>query len=570
MQIPYKDYLPSPNWWLTKIDEQTFRTIYHDSVVMDDIELFRNPPADDEDYFANYFPSKLFRMVSGIYKIEDKQGNKVGFEFNWAQHMVYSHYLTHPRLIILKSRQQGISTMWLMMFIDTVITQPSMKIGLMSQGKAESRTLFQRITTALEELPSAVVELLEVSVLKNNSEQISFTNGSQMYIATSFRSGTLQGLHISEMGKISAKYPEKARETKAGSMQAIGQGLPVIVESTAEGRKNEFYNMWYTAVGYKGKLTTFDFKPVFLSWVDDPDCSIEVEQTETLEAQEYFVKVEFELTNRRGVQFRLTHQQKNWWIAKKREVDSDEKSGDMSQEYPAYSDEAFESVRDGTYYARHYRTHVVDQGREVSDLYDSALPVYAACDLGKNDMWVTIYFQMWKNLDNQTEFRVIGEYHNFGEDIEHYVKQSLEERFKIKTWFLPHDAKVSDLSVKKTRAGIFRQHVKEGTKVRVLRVTTSRENDITIVREAMRNMWFDAERAKYITEACYNYSKKWDQIAGTWSNTHLHDEWSNPADALRYMVMAFKGKVYGDDEATSPGKQRKKSAKRRRGGKVAV
>jgi len=574
MTTPYKDYLPSPTWWLTKIDEATFREIYHDSVVMDDIELFRTPPKDDADYFNNYFPSRLFRMCSGLYNIEDKQGNKVGFEFNWAQHMVYSHYLSHPRLIILKSRQQGISTMWLMMFIDSAITTSNMSYGLMSQGKKESQTLFTRITTALKGLPSGVVELLGVNVVKNNSEQISFSNESFMYIATSFRSGTLQGLHISEMGKISAKYPEKARETKAGSMQAIGQGLPVIVESTAEGRKNEFYSMWYTAVGYKGALTTFDFKPVFLSWVNDPDCSIDVEQVATLEAQEYFVKLEFELTNRTGKQFRLTPNQKWWWIAKKREIDSDDKAGDMSQEYPAYADEAFESVRDGSYYARHYRTHVKDAGREVSDLYDKKLPVYAACDLGKNDMWVTIFFQLHNNLDGDLEYRIIGEYHNFGEDIEHYVKASMEEKFVVSCWYLPHDASVSDLSVKKTRAGMFRKYVKKGTKVRVLKVTNSRNNDISMVREAMKYMWFDAENANYITEACYNYSKKWDAINGTWSDSHLHDEWSNPADALRYVVMSVKGKVKsGEDEDVGKRRiaERKSRGRRsRRGGSVAV
>lgn len=567
MQVPYRDYWPSENWWLTNITEQQFREIYHDTVVMDDIELFRTPPTDNDDYFANYFPSKLFRMCSGVYKIEDKQGVKTGFEMNWAQHMVYSHYLSHPRLIILKSRQQGISTLWLLLFVDTCITQPNKSIGLMSQGKKESQMLFTRISTALEGLDPEIVELLGIKVVKDNSEQISFTNDSVMYIATSFRSGTLQGLHISEMGKISAKYPEKARETKAGSMQAIGQGLPVIVESTAEGRKNEFYNMWHTAVGYKGNLTAFDFKPVFLSWVDDPDCNLSVEQVETLEAREYFVKLEFELTNRRGAQFRLTDSQKWWWVAKKREIDSDENSGNMSQEYPAYPDEAFEAVRDGTYYARHYRTHVVDNGREISDLWDPKLPTYAACDLGKNDMWVTVYFQKWKNLEGYTEFRIIGEYHNFGEDIEHYVLESHKMPWKVKTWYLPHDASVSDLSVKKSRAGIFRQHVKAGTGVKVLQVTTSRENDISVVREAMKHMWFDSEKAKYITEACYNYSKKWDAINGTWSSTHLHDEWSNPADALRYMVMAFKGKIKSAVEER-PSRNRKR--KRRRGGSVAV
>ncbi len=560
-----QDYQPSPNWWLSNITEADYRTIYAGTPGMEVIHLFRDPPKSDADYFANYFPSKMFRLNSGLYMIEDKKGKKIPFEMNFAQHIVYSAALRHPRIIVLKSRQQGISTLWLLSFIDDAITQDSFAIGLMSQGKKESQTLLSRTTVALEGLPSAVISLLDIAVLKNNSEAISFSNGSIMYIQTSFRSGTLQRLHISEMGKISAKYPEKAKETKAGSLQAIAPGNTVVVESTAEGRKNEFYKMWHEAADYVGNRTGMDFFPVFLSWVDDPDCNISIPQEENKEATEYFIKTEHAISEIKGYAFTLSKTQKWWWISKKRELPDD-----VYQEYPATPDEAFAAVRDGAYYALAYNEHVKDK-QEKEDLYDPNLPVYAACDLGKNDMWVTLYFQVHANLDGRREWRVIGCYgqeNNYGITIKHYVDEAKSRPYKIARWYLPHDANVEDLSADKSRADIFRAL---GCKVKVIKVTSSVNNDISVVRANMPMVWIDKGEAGLIVDMMYNYSKEWDSKGGCWKDRPLHDEWSNPADAFRYMILGYNGNVGSTIRDDKPRKRRRnRSSGAKRGGKVAV
>jgi len=568
------DYEPSPNWWLTNITEDQYRAIYAGTPAMDVIHLFRDPPHSDEDYFTNYFPSKLFRLNSGIYTIEDKKGIKRQFEMNYAQHFVYAATLRHPRIIVLKSRQQGISTLWLISFIDDAITMDSFSIGLMSQGKAESKTLFGRTRVALESLPGAVVRVLGVSVIKDNTENIAFSNGSKMYIQTSFRSGTLQRLHISEMGKISAKYPEKARETKSGSLQAIAPGNIVVVESTAEGRKNEFYKMWYEAADFVGNRTPIDFYPVFLSWVDDPDCNLEVPQRIDAEAEEYFAKCEHDVAKLKGLDsFTLSDTQKWWWVAKKRELPED-----ILQEYPATPDEAFAAVRDGAYYARLYTKHIKDQHEvyltdEEADaglrykLYDEALPVYASCDLGRNDMWVTTYFQVHADLDGRREWRIIGEYHNSGEDITHYVNEALTRPWTVTKWYLPHDAAVTDLSQKKSRADIFRAL---GCRVKVLNRASNVVNDIEVVRANIPQMWIDRDECAYTIDMFYSYSKEWDTKLGAWKQTPLHDEWSNAADSLRYMIMGYDGGV--GSAITKPKKTNKyaRRARKRPGGKIAV
>ncbi len=55
----------SLEWWLPSVDEHDFRDMFAGTSVMDSIELFRVPPKSDADYFANYLPYRVFRMLSG-------------------------------------------------------------------------------------------------------------------------------------------------------------------------------------------------------------------------------------------------------------------------------------------------------------------------------------------------------------------------------------------------------------------------------------------------------------------------------------------------------------------------
>ena len=62
---------------------------------------------------------------------------------------------------------------------------------------------------------------------------------------------TLQYLHVSEMAKISAKYPEKAREIVTGSLNTLAPGQYVFIESTDEGREGYFYELCKRAIDTK-------------------------------------------------------------------------------------------------------------------------------------------------------------------------------------------------------------------------------------------------------------------------------------------------------------------------------
>ena len=525
-------------WTLKNITSEQYDEIYAGTPAMDIKHLFETEPIDDQDALERFFPSRLWRINSGIYHIENKVGDLIPFEMNYAQHKVYAESLKHPRLLILKSRQQGISTFWLIYSLDMSIVEDHTKGGLMAQGLDESRQLKERLERAWDNIPSDLLDFLKVENIKRNNKEFALNNGSKIYIATSFRSGTLQFLHISEFGKISAKYPDRAKETKTGSLQAIKGGQPVIIESTAEGRNNMFYDMWNTAISHQGVLTPKDFKPVFLSWVDDPDCNLDIPQTITKEAEEYFDTLKYEYEKFTGKKLRLRNSQKWWWVAQLREFEGDLSS--MGQEYPGYPEEAFSATKDGTYWAKLYRDEVVNKGHLVENLYDPALDVYVAIDLGMNDMMCLVFYQLYSDK----ELRIIDEYHNWGEGIKHYVDVMREREkrygYKIKYVYLPHDANIKELGTGKSRLAIFREL---GVNVRLIPKTKSVLNDIELVRRVIPKMWFDIRNTEYLQKAMENYSKEWDDRLGVFKDKPLHNEYSHPADAIRYMVISVYHKI---------------------------
>lgn len=512
---------------MLSITREEFLDIYAGLEVCNYVDLFYSEPENDLDYVTNFLPSKLWRL-NNIYTIVDKYGKRVTFVMNRAQHKVYAASLRHPRIVILKSRQQGISTLWLVAFFDDMVTNNDFSIGLMAQGLDEAERLLERVTILWEMLNPYLKDYIGVLLGKDNTKEFSLSNGSSIFIRTSFRSTTLQRLHISEMGKIANKNPEKAKETKTGTLQALAQGNIGVVESTAEG-DNMFKDMWDNAVKYSGQLTPKDFYPVFLSWLDDPDCRVTVDQIITIKQAEYFLELEAEL----GVT--LTQEQKNFWVTQYREL------GDkIYQEYPSTPVEAFMATKDGAYYARVYLSAVKGQKRERTKLYDKNLDVQIAVDLGMNDTNVLGVFQEY--LLGET--RIIDEFYDSGQRISYYTDWIRRQPWwpNLKHVILPHDAEVTELTSGRTRTEVFQeelQYYDDGTPTNIqftVLARTDRLDGIDMVREMLLNTYVDHEKCPYIIDCFYNYRKEWDEKRERWRDKPEHDEYSNGADMVRYMA----------------------------------
>ena len=237
----------------------------------DSVEKLFTQPKDKKDLFENYFTDKLWRL-NNLYYITDVSGQKVKYRMFEAQHIVYAIITKYGKVIILKSRQQGISTHFLVDFFDDAIFLPNLTCGLMALGKDSTSDLLTRTKFMYDNLHPLVFEYTGIGKIRDNTQAMAFTNGSVIKIRNSFRSGTLQRLHISELGKIANIRPRDALETNTGSLQAIHANSKLAIESTAEG-ENMFKDKWDKAVELEESGTPLshkDLKPIFLSWKDDP------------------------------------------------------------------------------------------------------------------------------------------------------------------------------------------------------------------------------------------------------------------------------------------------------------
>ena len=510
------------------ITEEQFDDLYPDLV--GHYSFFNTPPPvgiSDEDFERRYVSNKLWRL-NNVYTVIGKLGTPVVFRMNYAQHKVYAKSRQHSRVIILKSRQQGISTFWLVSYFDDAIWCPFLNIGLMAQGTDEASTLLERTKFLWETLDPNIKSFIGVTNEKDNTKEYTLSNKSTIFIRTSFRSTTLQRLHISELGKIANNYPKRAKEVKTGTLQALAPGMTGIIESTAEG-DNMFKVTWDESIIalYSGQMAPKDFYPIFLSWLDDPDCLLDVLQTVDEDARKYFAELE-ELTGRT-----LTQGQKNFWIAQRREL-----AGDIFQEYPATPEEAFTASRDGTYYNRLFNETCVRKKRCIPGVYDPNLPVDMFMDLGVDDYAVIAFAQWYRG-----EWRIVGEYFNDSYGIEHYLEYARDSGFEIRTAHFPHDVRVREQTNSgadgraKSREDFIKEWIrKEGMdwRVKVL-PKLSIEAGIEAVRRMIPRMLMDVS-CVYLTKCILNYSKEFDDKLQVWKKTPLHDIYSHGADVLRYIA----------------------------------
>lgn len=273
--------------------------------------------------------------LNNLYWIIDEKGNKVRFRPNAVQARLYNEqwYLN----IILKSRQHGITTFLCILFLDTCLTNSNIHAGIIAHNREDAEAFFQdKITYAYNNLPSTI--RLSLKAETQSARELAFSNGSSIRVGTSLRSSTNQLLHISEFGKLCAKFPEKAREVVTGALNTVHQGQQIYIESTAEGKTGYFYDYCNKAMELQTRaaaLSPLDFKFFFFAWYDDPKNALQTGFESVIIPQETLIY--FDDLEQQGIH--LTPQQKAWYVLK-----LDQQGDDMKREHPSTPQEAFEAV----------------------------------------------------------------------------------------------------------------------------------------------------------------------------------------------------------------------------------
>lgn len=463
-----------------------------------------------------------------LYYIQDKDGNEIQFKRNHPQRMLAQD--TWYRDVIAKARQLGFSTFIAILILDDSLFRKGTIAAIIDYKLADAKKKLAKIKYAYDRLP--VVIRQSVQLIKDNEEELHFSNGSKITVGTSFRGDTPQILHVSEYGKISADFPDVAKNIKTGAFNAVGLNSKIYVESTAHGVGGEFYDLVQRSdkIQKAGlQLTQKDFKLHFFAWWMDPAYVLPNNLVAiTAEMQKYFDEVAPILKKRYDVQ--LSADQKAWYAKTFEEQGPD----DMKSEYPTIVEECFHNSLEGSYFKRELARARAQQRIGLPLPYDPTRPVNTFWDIGMDDE-NCIWFHQWDGVRH----RFIDFYRNSGEGLPHYVNVLREKReqreFIYGKHYGPHDLTVREWT---SKAAEPRYKVAEGLGVKF--VIVPRIEDKADAIEAARRMigtsYFDSIHCEDGLRCLDNYRKKWNERLSTWSNEAVHDWASHGADA--YMTGA--------------------------------
>jgi hypothetical protein len=459
------------------------------------------------DQCAERWPDKLSRLRGGFYKIKDKEGAVVPFRMNADQEQYIAE--RHGFDIVLKARQKGFTTIIQLDMLDDCLFIPNTAAGVIAHNLTDAEAFFtDKIKFAYDELPDEFRE--HVRATQDSARSLKFSNGSSIRVGASLRSGTLQRLHVSEYGKLCAKFPEKAREVKSGAFNTVQAGQHITVESTAEGHAGHFYEITKAARDRDkqgAQLTALDFKFHFAPWWSSAEYALDADVVETTRFKEYFAKLAGEGVN-------LSREQRAWYIKK-----SEQQGEDMKREYPSTPDEAFEASIEGAYFSTEM-AKMREQGR-ICRIPILNKPVNVYWDLGVGDAMALTFKQTLG-----AEERAVDYYENSGEGFEHYARVLNEKRYIYGRHYFPHDGDQRQLGLVAKTKKQWAEEAGIGPIDIVPRILTEGAG-IEASRALLPSVWIDEERCARLIQCLDNYRKEWDDKLATWKNTARHDEFSH-------------------------------------------
>lgn len=470
--------------------------------------------------------------LNNLYFITDKDGRRTLFQMNWAQSSLFDrmHYLN----VILKARQLGFTTFLQIFMLDAAVFNSNIRCGTIAHTLGDAQTIFRdKVKFPYDNLPDQL--RAAVPTVENRAAELMLANNSSIRVGTSLRSGTLQYLHISEYGKLCAKFPEKAREVRTGALNTVDAGQVVFIESTAEGQEGHYYEICESARAKArtgARLSKLDFRFHFFAWHQNPAYVLDPDGVVIPDGYaRYFDKLEAE----QGIV--LSAAQKAWYVKK-----AETQQADMKREYPSTPDEAFEASIEGAYYAD--QIAVAEHNQRIGGF--PAVPgvdVETAWDIGIGD-----YTSIWCFQRIRGRYRMVGYVQNCGEGMGWYVDElrrlAKERGWRLGDAYWPHDGGVREWGTGRSRE---EQYYDKVGRAPIIVPAISLDDGIAAVRAIFLACDIDEAACAEGLKALRAYRKEWDEERGIWRDKPRHDWASHGADAFRVIACRFR-----DVEKTPP------------------
>ena len=334
-------------------------------------ELFKRKKKEEYKNDFELFAQEQIRIIT-----KNASQGFVPFTFNAAQVEINKRLEAQRkktgkvRAIVLKARQQGISTYCAARVFWKTFFTPHTRSVVMAHDSATSDALFnmsRNIIDNMEDRPT---------LQKSNAKEILFEHnksGYRLYTAGAKEAGrgtTPTIAHLSEVA-----FWQFDEQILAGLFQGISQEneTEVILESTANGASGEFFRLYQGAMNGDN-----EYVPIFLPWYITPEYRRKAPpEMELTEEEEELVE-----------NYSLDNDQLYWRRLKIGE--SGEKK--FIQEYPASAEEAFLVTGNSVFdqeLVQMYEARVPDYIRE----FDYETSYFEDNKNGHLDMWTAPKFE---------------------------------------------------------------------------------------------------------------------------------------------------------------------------------
>jgi len=266
--------------------------------------------------------------------IRSKNGSLVPFKLNRAQ--LYAHEKLEAqkkktgkvRALVLKGRQQGLSTYIQGRYFHKVITRRGTKAYILTHEAEATKNLFEMTMRYYDNLPNG----LACDADRSSAKELAFKKYDSSYsVGTAGnkgagRSQTIQLFHGSEV----AFWPH-ADEHDKGVLNAVSDmpGTEIILESTANGIGNYFFNAWKAAESGQS-----EYQAIFIPWFWQSEYTATDENFNPTEEEQFLLS----LYGKSG----MTLKHLAWRRLRLMKYnDIDQAIESFKQEYPCSATEAF-------------------------------------------------------------------------------------------------------------------------------------------------------------------------------------------------------------------------------------
>lgn len=440
------------------------------------------------------------------------------------------------------------TTLIAIMWLDHALFNANQRCGIIAQDREAAEAIFRdKVKFAYANLPDEIRERFPLA--RDSATELLFAhNNSSVRVATSMRSGTIHRLHVSEFGKICAKYPDKAQEVVTGSIPAVPTNGILVIESTAEGREGEFFKMVGIAEANhasRKKLTARDYRMHFYAWWQEPKYRMDSSTVDvSREEHEYFDLVEATVLRDMGERITIDPDQRAWYVATKR-ADFSGAEEKMWQEYPSFPSEAFQVSTAGNWYAKDMLALRKRGG--VCRVPELDMPVNTFWDIGNSDGCA-----IWFHQELRGEDRFISYYEAHGEDLRHYVRELREKGYVFGTHYLPHDANHKRLSDYNRSTMEMLQDLMPGERFAIVPLITELVTGVSQVRKHMKAAWLDEVGCAKGIQRLEGYRKRFSRADNRYTDQpDKSNGCTEGADALRQWAQAKELGMLESDASTT-------------------